>query len=266
MQTNGNAAGFESVLSTKLFIAVCEDKGGVGKSVICDLLHAGFKNQGKKVGMIDIDGSNSVGCAQHTDAIFGDTSDEGWQASISKEISAMTTPNGVDILILDSGARDEARVSEELADFATKMKRVGGQVIVIRPVTTSAFTHENAQNFAADMQGTAISVVTMEVRAQGRTEKHFQRWRDSAHYAAAMEAGAVPTFVKNLGIEFMDNAVACRLSIGDIATGNLDKPKAHKRSRELFDDTSIVWAQDSIDAQMAIWLPAFAQALANKGR
>jgi len=89
-------------------------------------------------------------------------------------------------------------------------------------------------------------------------EKYGQH---SENYKAAIAASAVPTFVKNLGIEFMDDAVACRLSIGDIARENFGKPTAHKRSRELFDDTSVVWAQDMIEKQITIWLPAFMDAL-----
>ncbi|KAG5181905.1 hypothetical protein JKP88DRAFT_256031, partial [Tribonema minus] len=67
--------------------------------------------------------------------------------------------------------------------------------------------------------------VAMEVRAQGRTEKHFLKWKNSGNYKAAVAAGAIPTFVQNLGIEFMDDAVACRLSIGDIANENFSKPQ-----------------------------------------
>lgn len=263
MNTNGKVTGSKPVVSGlgKLFIAVVEDKGGVGKSVICDIVHAGFSHLGKKVGLIDIDGSNSVGCMQHADAIFADTSDEGWQAAISKEIRGMMSPEGLDVLILDSGARDGVRFQAELHGFASKMSRVGGRMLVIRPVTTNIFTQENAAQFAIDTQSTDVAVVTMEVRAQGRTEKHFLKWQNSGNYKAAGAAGAVPTFVKNLGIEFMDDAVACRLSIGDIANENFSKPTAHKRSRELFDDTSVVWAQDKIEEQMEIWLPAFRDAL-----
>lgn len=263
MNTNGNVTGSKPIVSGfgKLFIATVEDKGGVGKSVICDLLHAGFSQHDMKVGLIDIDGSNSVGCMQHADAIFADTNDEGWQATISKEIRGMSSPGGLDVLILDTGARDGERFQAELPGFASRMARVGGRVLVIRPVTTNIFTHERAAQFATDTENTNVAVVTMEVRAQGRTEKHFQKWRNSENYKAAIAAGAVPTFVKNLGIEFMDDAVACQLSIGDIAGENFGKPTAHKRSRELFDDTSVVWAQDMIDEQITIWLPAFMDAL-----
>lgn len=261
MNTNGNATGSKPLVTDKIFIAVCEDKGGVGKSVICDLIHAGYSAMGKKVGLIDIDGSNSVGCAQHAEAIFADTSDEGWQAKVSKEIRGMATPGGLDVLVFDSGARDEERVRSEMANFASKMKRVGGCLLVIRPLTTSIFTHENASQFAVDTKDTDIAVVTMEVRAQGRTEKHFQPWRDSVEFKDAIAAGAIPTYVKNLGIDYMDNAVACRLSIGDIANENFDKPTAHPRARQLFGDDGVIWAQDSIDAQMEIWLPVFEKAL-----
>lgn len=268
MNTNGNATGSKPLVDSlpPLLIAIVEDKGGVGKSTIADALHAGLTQGGLRVGMIDIDGSNSVGVMQHEDAIFGDTSDAGWQAKISIAVRAMATGKGMHVLILDSGARDEYHVRAELEDFNEKMSAFGGRILVVRPLTTSRFTHANAAKFAQDTAETNIAVVTMEVQAQGRTEKNFTRWRASDACRKAKEAGAEMTHIESFGIEFIDDAVACRLSVGDIARENFDKKTAHPKAREVFGEEGVVWAQDIVKKHMRRWLPVFHAALAKRGR
>ena len=105
----------------------------------------------------------------------------------------------------------------------------------------------------------------MRVVAQGRTEDDFDDWLALSARKAALAAGAVDTFISDLGVKHADNAVAYGLSFVDVAMGRFDKcGEDEDRARKDFHPEIQGWFMDWLDEQTQRWLPAFRQALQNR--
>lgn len=262
MNRNGNATGSKPMTTgfPPLLIIPLEGKGGVGKSGLCDTCHASFSLAGASVVMIDGDTTNSTAATQHG-ATLTDTSEVGWHAEIGLHIRKIGTPGGPEVVIFDPGARDEVTVRQKLDYFEAEMAEKGGRVLILRPVTTSSFAQGNALDFVSLTKETSIAVVLVEMRIQGRMDKHFDRWRGTKSLARAKSEGAVTGHIDDLGVVFADEAVACHLSFSDIARGNFTKPGAHPAAREFFTDKMQLWCQDWLKSQKAHLFPTFLKAL-----
>jgi hypothetical protein len=263
---NGNRTGSKPLESgfPPLLLIVLEGKGGVAKSVTADAAHYCFSSLGYVTLAAESDTTNSIMSSTHDDVVFVSAGKAGWHTTIGVHLQRMGHPGGADVIVFDTGARDEVHVRAKLDYFARTMAAVGGQVLVIRPITTSASAQRNAIDFAAT-DGSKIATVFMQVRAQGRAEEHFERWSATESLREAKEAGCVDTWIDDLGVEEADEAVALGLSFADVATENFARAGENEaEARAYFDEAKVLWFQDWLEAQRERWLPAFRQALANR--
>lgn len=266
MNRNGNRTGSKPLDSgfPPLLLIVLEGKGGVAKSVTSVAAHYCFSSLGYVTLAAESDTTNSIMSSTHDNVVFVSAGKAGWHTTIGVHLQRMGQPGGGDVMVFDTGARDEVHVRPKLDYFAKCMRAVGGQVLVIRPITTSASAQRNAINFATTA-GSEIATVFMQVRAQGRAEEHFARWSATDSLRQAKKAGCVDTWIDDLGVEEADEAVALGLSFADVATENFAKAgEDEKEARAYFDEAKVLWFQDWLEAQRERWLPAFRQALANR--
>lgn len=267
MNRNGNTTGSKPIESgfPPTLIIVMEGKGGVGKSVTADAINFSFTSEGYMVGGVETDTTNSNQSSIHEGVLLADTSEAGWRSAVGVLAKQKRNGSGPHIIIMDVGARDEVHVRGELGYFTRVMADVGGQVLVIRPVTTSSFAQANAIDFAMTTAGSAVAVVFMQMRAQGRKEHHFARWSSTKSLAAAKQAGACDTWIDDLGVEIADEAVGFGLSFAAVASENFAKAgEDADEARAFFDDRKVEWVQSWLEDQKARWLPVFRQALANR--
>ncbi|KPH80804.1 hypothetical protein [Bosea vaviloviae] len=268
MKTNGNVTGSKPVEGDgfpPLLVIVLDGKGGVSKSVISGAVVFGFETLGEVMAKFDTDTTNSTLTAMYEDARLIDVHKADWSAPITYAISQIGNDGVSRMLLIDTGARDEAKIKERLPLIATKMAAVGGRLLVIRPITTSNFAQTNAIEFAMSTANTDIGVVFMRVVAQGRTEDDFDEWLALSARKAALAAGAVDTFISDLGVKHADNAVAYGLSFVDVAMGRFEKcGEDENRARKDFNPEIQGWFMDWLDDQTQRWLPAFHQALRNR--
>ncbi len=267
MNRNGNRTGSKPIGSgfPPVLIIVLEGKGGVAKSVTADAVHYTFASLGCATLAAESDTTNSIMSSIHDDVVFVNVMRPGWHTIIGEHLLKMGQPGGADAVVFDTGARDDVHVRARLDYFAHTMARVGGRVLVIRPVTTSGSAQRNAIDFAMSTDGTTIATVFMQVRAQGRTEEHFGRWQSTGSLRKAKQSGAVDTWIDDLGVEEADEAVALGLSFADVAAENFAKAgEGAGEARAYFDEAKVLWFQDWLETQKARWLPVFRQALANR--
>lgn len=267
MNRNGNTTGSKPIENgfPPMLIIVMEGKGGVGKSVTADAAHYCFASSGYVVRDIETDTTNSTMSTVRADVLLADTAEAGWRSAVNVLITEKLEGTSLDVIIMDVGARDEVHVRAELEFFVETMARVGGQVLVIRPVTTSSFAQRNAIDFAMTTAHGLIATVFMQIRAQGRKEHHFARWSKTQSLAEAKHAGACDTWIDDLGVEIADEAVGLGLSFGDIAEKNFAKAgEEADEAREYFDARKVDWVQSWLKDQKKRWLPVFRQAIANR--
>ena len=138
MKKNGNVTGSKPVEGDgfpPLLVIVLDGKGGVSKSVISGTVVFGFQTLGEVMAKFDTDTTNSTLTAMYEDARLIDVRKAEWSAPIVFAISQIGNDGVSRMLLIDTGARDEARIKERLPMIATKMAAVGGRLLVIRPIT-----------------------------------------------------------------------------------------------------------------------------------
>lgn len=259
---NGALHGFPPLL-----IIVLDGKGGVGKSVISGTVVFSFESLGALMAKFDTDTTNSTLTDMYDDARLIDVSKADWSAPITYAISQIVEDGAPRMMLIDAGARDEAKIKQRLGMIATKMAAIGGRLLVIRPITTSNYAQTNAIEFAMATEKTDIAVVFMRIEAQGRTPEDFDDWKGSDAIKEALAAGAIDTFMSDLGVKHADNAVAYGLSFADVAMGRFEKLKKDEaRARQDLPPETQAWFLDWLVEHRERWLAAFREALAKRAR
>lgn len=248
-----------------LLIIVLDGKGGVGKSVISGTVVFSFESLGALMAKFDTDTTNSTLTDMYGDSRLIDVSKADWSAPITYAISQIATDGAPRMMLIDAGARDEARIKERLGVIATKMAAMGGRLLVIRPITTSNYAQTNAIEFAMATMKTDMAVVFMRIEAQGRTPSDFDDWKNLVALNEALATGAVDTFMSDLGVKHADNAVAYGLSFADVAMGNFEKlGEDEGRARRDLPPETQGWFLDWLVEHRERWLAAFREALVKR--
>lgn len=221
----------------KVLALILENKGGAGKSTIAQIVVETLKLNDEKVHVIETDTSNSsMSATGLATGAVASTREEGFEGALIEAIR-MIEHKKVDHAVVDCGARDEADVMPLIPELARDMTRIGGKLIVFRPITTNHFIQNNATESAKKLRGTDAGVVFVTNISCGRRPEHFRRWYGTKTFASLTEAGVVSMEIGDAGPVLADNAVSLGLSFGDVAMGNLDKAgKYEELARQLFDD------------------------------
>jgi hypothetical protein len=221
----------------KILALVLENKGGAGKSTIAQIVVETLRLNGERIHVIETDTSNSsMATTGLATGAVASTREEGFEGALIEAIR-MIDRQKVDHAVVDCGARDEADVMPLIPDLARDMTRIGGKLVVFRPITTNHFIQNNAVECARTLAGTDAGVIFVSNISCGRRAEHFRRWYATKTFANLTEAGVVSMEIGDAGPVLADNAVSLGLSFGDVAMGNLDKAGRYAElARELFDD------------------------------
>jgi hypothetical protein len=95
-------------------------------------------------------------------------------------------------------------------------------LVVVRPITTSAFVQESAVEFANWAHDNGVAVVFVRNFGQGRREEYFAEW-DALEDRNAAIPPAIEVMLPDLGAWIGDEATALGLSLADIATARFDR-------------------------------------------
>ena len=230
----------------KLLVLIKEGKGGVGKSLIAQIMAATLRDGGKySVGFINSDTTNST-TSSIEQTRFADLSKTETRGVVLNCLQALA--NGTfDSMVWDSGARDEARIVEILPWLTKEIKSMGGQLVVVRPITLSTAVQTNAVTFMAIAKKLGIAVIFARNLGQGRTAEHFLHWDATSARANALDAGAIEVALSDAGARWGDEAGGFGLSLSDVALGEFSK------AREDADEAAKIFDED-VRSWLSIWL------------
>jgi len=170
----------------------------------------------------------------------------------------------VDGVVWDTAAGIEETLKDQI--LPQVLKRANKQkvkLIVMRPITTSAFTQQAAVSFALWAQERGIIVIFVRNLGQGRAQKYFLDW-ESDPDRLKLHPQPVEIILPDLGCWIADESTALGLSIADVALGNFGRltPGARAVAERKFTPQVQLATADWLDSRRAEFEQAIAQAIA----
>jgi len=218
-------------------IFTMDAKGGICKSLVSELLSSAAVGAGLKVARADTDTSNSSFKTIYPDATFIVVAENNVKAGGDLAAAILdASDSGADLFVVDTGARDEARIVQNFDQILKASAEIGGRVVVMRPVNLNLAVHNNAlkftQRFAPDG---SVSVIFVPSVACGRSITDFDIvWTDLELHKTFLQLPNVAEFLlEDLGAVYAENMTLARCPLRDIVSGdfNID-PKAPPIIRE----------------------------------
>lgn len=211
---------------TKVVTLVLENKGGVGKSRIAEILYYTLtdgEDPSRKVLVAETDDANRsmkmVGASE-----FINLNQVEWTGQL-EYIGERIAAGEFDHAVIDCGARDERPMRAFLPDYARFLAGLGVRLVVVRPLTLSTFVQNNAYRFAIKVKTDDMAVIAVRNLSQGRTLALFKQWLEKRARAEMLDAGVIEIDMQDAGPRWSDEAVGYGLSFADIVFGRYDKIK-----------------------------------------
>jgi len=212
----------------KIFAIVVENKGGVGKSLIAQIVAETLRDLDdnkiprNRVLMMDSDLITKSTLRTDTSTVPVDFSRPESLGFIGE--AALDLFKGeYDAVVLDTAAGEEARI-EDILIYLSKIfaRQPDAEIVVFRPITLSSLVQENAISFALDSIPRGIRTIFVRNLGQGRLDSDFSAWRQNPERKRALEMGAGECALDNAGTQYADEANSYGLSIAAAALGRFD--------------------------------------------
>ena len=205
-------------------VIVMDDKGGIGKSLLAQLLTALLRcncDKEEDVLVIDSDSENSTSYQIDPQARMLDLkrNREGAFLNAFKRVRDGTCRH----IVVDVGAREEQPMTAMLPWLLSIVRRLGGRIIVARPITLGSHNQRNARRFMDTADHLDIPVILVQNEGQGRDGEYFEDWRNSRTCEQCLELGAAQTEMLDFGVRNSDEAIGFGLSLADCAVQNFEK-------------------------------------------
>lgn len=240
---------------TKVVTLVLENKGGVGKSRIAEILYYTLtdgEDPSRKVLVAETDDANRsmkmVGASE-----FINLNQVEWTGQL-EYIGERIAAGEFDHAVIDCGARDERPMRAFLPDYARFLAGLGVRLVVVRPLTLSTFVQNNAYRFATKVKTDDMAVIAVRNLSQGRTLALFKQWLEKRARAEMLDAGVIEIDMQDAGPRWSDEAVGYGLSFADIVFGRYDKIKDAEDRKD-----AIAVFERPVQLFLARWLRTQAQ-------
>jgi hypothetical protein len=240
---------------TNVVTLVLENKGGVGKSRIAEILYYTLtdgEDPAKKVLVAETDSANRtmkmVGVSEFIDLSLVEWT--GKLEYIGERIAAGEFVHAV----IDCGARDETSMRAFLPEYAQFLAMLGVRLVVVRPLTLSTFVQNNAYRFVTKVKTDDMSVIAVRNLSQGRTLAMFGSWLAKHARKQMLSAGVIEIDMQDAGPRWSDEAIGYGLSFADIVFGRYDKIKDDEDRND-----AIAVFERPIQLFLGRWLRAQAQ-------
>ena len=240
---------------TKVVTLVLENKGGVGKSRIAEILYYTLtdgEDPSRKVLVAETDDANRsmkmVGASE-----FINLNQVEWTGQL-EYIGERIAAGEFDHAVIDCGARDERPMRAFLPDYARFLAGLGVRLVVVRPLTLSTFVQNNAYRFATKVKTGDMAVIAVRNLSQGRTLALFKQWLEKRARAEMLDAGVIEIDMQDAGPRWSDEAVGYGLSFADIVFGRYDKIKDAEDRKD-----AIAVFERPVQLFLARWLRTQAQ-------
>lgn len=209
------------------FVAmVLENKGGVGKSRIAEILIytlSGGESVDRKVLIAESDSANRnmkmVGASEFLDLKVVE-----WTGQL-EYIGERIAEGEYDHAVIDFGARDELPIREFLPEYARYLAEKGVRLVIVRPITLSTFVQNNAHSFVMSIKTHDMGGIAVRNLSQGRLLSLFSDWIAKKSRAAMLAKGVIEIDMEDAGPRWSDEAVGYGLSFSDVVFGRFGKIK-----------------------------------------
>jgi len=250
-------------LPLRALVLVLDAKGGSGKSTAAQVTVHALGGRGH-VECISTDTANSnlnqIGLTTLPPVDLAEPENIGHLFALADHVGKESQ-----FAVIDTGARDEARLLPFLPRLAQRLKHNGAQLMVLRPITTSHFSQANALQYSRQ-RPPGTSCLFVRNLGQGREERHFQRWKESTERAEALRSGVVETTIDSLGPLIADNATSFNLSLEDVAHGDFRRAGVDQdRAEKLFDKARQLFVAEFLREHGERFRAALIEAVRNNG-
>jgi hypothetical protein len=239
---------------TKFVTLVLENKGGVGKSRIAEILYYTLTNgedPSRKVLVGETDSANRtmkmVGASEFIDLNLVE-----WTGRL-EYIGERIAAGEFDHAVIDCGARDETPMRAFLPEYARFLAGLGVRLVVVRPLTLSTFVQNNAYRFVTKIKTDDMAVIAVRNLSQGRTLAMFDGLAKGAR-TEMLARGVIEIAMEDAGPRWSDEAVGYGLSFADIVFGRYAKIKNEEDRKD-----AIAVFERPVQLFLARWLRAQAQ-------
>lgn len=243
----------ELLRTTKPFVPIVGGKGGIGKSLVTQLITAALRTT-HRVRMIDTDHGNSSTASIDPDATMVDLRDSAARGALLVQLQALAASQD-GAVVMDTGAQEDGLVRAVLAWLAREARKAGITVVPVLPLTLSSHAQGQAIAFAEHAQSLGLPVLLVKNLGQGRKFGDYDRWLSTGARQAALDRGAVEVDLPDLGARWTDEAAGYGLSLADAAGGRFDK--AALGLDEARAASTIAAASIIFDASIRAWLNIF---------
>lgn len=248
-----------------IFLIVMDNKGGIGKSLISQIFANMLAFDEKyKVRMLDTDSSNSSTAQIDPEArmvLLNEKIGLGVVLRAFQEVADKL----VNHIVMDVGAREEGAVKKHLPRWIQAITRLGGRVVVVRPITLGSHNQRNAADFMKFAVEHNIAVVFVRNEGQGRFPEYFDRWKKSETREKALEMGAVETYIEDADARYADEAIGYGISIADVATrdfSKIEKQEDREEAQKYFNEDIATFLNDWLRQSVLRFAAAVHEALA----
>ncbi|MCW2275319.1 hypothetical protein GJ654_12410 [Rhodoblastus acidophilus] len=204
-----------------LWILICAQRGGIGKSFATQLLHSMLMMLGLRITVLDADVGNSSTLTLYPDARSVDLQSPTARGYIVRAINELKE-RVADAALMDVGAGKQQLVMELLPRVSTLAKAAGVRIVWVHPVTSCNFVQTEAVRAVDIAKQHGIGLVWARQLGQGHEKDDYHYWEKTSARAAGL-AYAVECEVPNASRFLVDNAASLGLSLADVAFGNFEK-------------------------------------------
>ncbi len=221
----------------RFFVIVLEQKGGVGKSLLCSVVNETLKiTATKPVHLIDADVVNRnlsrSGLTQAGDALNAGRIDfEGFLFTAAERLSA----GEIGGVVIDSAAGGEAHFRPHLAELAQALRNSSPSVrlVIVRPLTTSPLVHDNILDFGENFLTADMGILLARNLGQGRTREDYEEFDGSPEYREMRRLGMVECILESAGARYSDMITGFNKSFAEIALNEPDQLGLQDRQLEI---------------------------------
>ena len=251
----------------KIIALVLGGKGGIGKSLIAQIIANRLRATHSKVITVDTDHTNNTTASIDPDARMLDIWDvkaRGGLAVLIDELKNSTSCAAV----IDTGAQEDKPMIDIMDWVVKEAIRAGVVVVAVLPLTLPTHNQRTAVEFSDLAERLSVPLVYVKNLGQGRAREDFaRRWDKSNARAGALSRGAVEIELLDAGARYADEAGGYGLSLADAALGRFEKAEGKAgEAAACFDPSDRAWLNIFLSENGGNLLDAVAEAIAKRRR
>lgn len=249
----------------KILILVIGGKGGIGKSLLSQIIAARLRAMFQQVFTVDTDHTNNTTRSIDPGAKMIDLWDVKARGGLSLVFDAMKKASNC-AAVIDTAAQEDKLIDDVMDWMAERATAAGVTIIPVLPIVLSVHNQRKAIDFSITAERLSLPLVYVTNHGQGRKKEDFdRRWSKTRSRAEALARGATETVLLDAGARYADEAGGFGLSLADAALGRFEKAgdKAEEAAAS-FDENDRAWLNIALSETGAKVLAAASESIAKR--